>query len=117
VLELFHGDGVVESVQKRHAALKGWLGGRDCLEDRFTALDLLMTTVLRILRHTDIVSAVSRLKAYQERCEVLQYCGPVLAFLQEPQRAAVGWRNHGDRRSIYALHALPRAVSFKVILE
>ena len=28
-----------------------------------------MTTVLRILRHTDIVSGQPALKAYQERCE------------------------------------------------
>jgi Glutathione S-transferase len=46
----------VQAVQKRLAALEQWLGGRDYLEDRFTAGDLLMTTVLRILRHTDIVS-------------------------------------------------------------
>jgi len=59
----------VEAVQKRLAALEDWLGGRDYLEDRFTAGDLLMTTVLRILRHTDIVSKRPALKAYQERCE------------------------------------------------
>ncbi len=28
-----------------------------------------MTTVLRMLRHTDIVSGRPALKAYQERCE------------------------------------------------
>lgn len=60
---------VVEKVQNRLAVLEDWLGGRDYLEDRFTAGDLLMTTVLRILRHTDIVSARPVLKAYQERCE------------------------------------------------
>lgn len=60
---------VVEAVQQRLAALEDWLGGRDYLEDRFTAGDLLMTTVLRILRHTDIVSGRPALKAYQERCE------------------------------------------------
>ncbi len=59
----------VEAVQKRLQALEDWLGGRDYLEDRFTAGDLLMTTVLRILRHTDIVSNRPALKAYQERCE------------------------------------------------
>lgn len=60
---------VMAAVQKRLAALEQWLGGRDYLEDRFTAGDLLMTTVLRILRHTDIVSGRPALKAYQERCE------------------------------------------------
>ena len=56
-------------MQKRLAALEDWLGGRDYLEDRFTAGDLLMTTVLRILRHTDIVAERPALKAYQARCE------------------------------------------------
>jgi glutathione S-transferase len=77
-IDLFHaGDAwvpmrrpmVVEAVQKRLAALEDWLGGRDYLEERFMAGDLLMTTVLRLLRHTDIVSARPALKAYQERCE------------------------------------------------
>jgi glutathione S-transferase len=57
-----------EAVEKRLAGLEDWLGDRDYLEDRFTAGDLLMTTVLRILRHTDIVSRRPTLRAYQERC-------------------------------------------------
>jgi len=60
---------VVEAVQKRLAAVENWLGDRDYLEDRFTAADLMMTTVLRILRHTDIMSERPALKAYQGRCE------------------------------------------------
>ena len=36
--------------------------------ERFTAGDLMMTTVLRILRHTDIVSSDPCLAAYVERC-------------------------------------------------
>jgi glutathione S-transferase len=59
----------VEAAQKRLAAVENWLGGRDYLEDRFTAGDLMMTTVLRILRHTDIVSDRPALKAYLGRCE------------------------------------------------
>jgi len=59
----------VEAAQKRLAAVENWLGNRDYLEDRFTAADLMMTTVLRILRHTDVVSGRPALKAYQERCE------------------------------------------------
>jgi len=38
-------------------------------EDRFTAADLLMTTVLRILRHTDLVAQMPVLEAYRLRCE------------------------------------------------
>jgi glutathione S-transferase len=60
---------LAETAQKRLAALEDWLGGRDYLESRFTAGDLLMTTVLRILRHTDMVAGRPALKAYQERCE------------------------------------------------
>ena len=54
-------------MQKRLAAVENWLGDRDYLEDRFTAADLMMTTVLRILRHTDIMSERPALKAYQGR--------------------------------------------------
>jgi len=60
---------VVEKVQARLGALEAWLGGRDHLEDRFTAGDLLMVTVLRILRHTDLVTGRTPLKAYLARCE------------------------------------------------
>jgi glutathione S-transferase len=60
---------VVEMVQKRLTALEDWLDGRDYLENRFTAGDLLMTTVLRMLRHTDIVSERPALNAYKGRCE------------------------------------------------
>jgi glutathione S-transferase len=59
----------VAAVEKRLDALQEWIGGREFLEERFTAGDLLMSTVLRILRHTDIVSERPVLAAYQERCE------------------------------------------------
>jgi glutathione S-transferase len=60
---------VEKKVKLRLAELGARLGDRDYLEDRFTAGDLIMTTVLRILRHTDLVEAEPRLKAYQARCE------------------------------------------------
>src|SRR5262245_5920527 len=47
---------LVAAVEKKLAALETWLGPKDYLEGRFTAGDLMMTTVLRILRHTDVVS-------------------------------------------------------------
>jgi len=59
----------LEAVQRRLTQLEDWLGGRDYLEDRFSAGDLLMSTVLRILRHTDIVASRPMLNAYQRRCE------------------------------------------------
>ena len=40
-------------VNRRLAALAAWLGEREYLEGRYTAADLLMTTVLRNLRHTE----------------------------------------------------------------
>jgi glutathione S-transferase len=61
--------GAVEFVQKRLAALSTSLGDKPYLDgDRFTAGDLMMTTVLRILEHTDIVKSDKRLAAYVERC-------------------------------------------------
>jgi glutathione S-transferase len=56
-------------VMRRLANLSDSLDGRDYLEGRFTAADLLMTTVLRILRHTDLLSQFSVLQAYRRRCE------------------------------------------------
>lgn len=61
--------GAVAIVQKRLAALSTALGDKPHLEgDRFTAGDLMMTTVLGILRHTDIVTSDGRLAAYVARC-------------------------------------------------
>lgn len=50
-------------------ALAKRLAGRDYLEDRFTAGDLMMVTVLRNLRHTDLVSGHPVLGPYVARCE------------------------------------------------
>ena len=72
-IDLFHAEeawaklrrpAAVEAAKARLANLAGCLGGRDYLEDRFTAADLLMTTVLRILRHTDLVAQMPVLEAY-----------------------------------------------------
>ena len=61
--------GAIEMVEKRLDDLAVWLGDRDYLETRFTAADLLMTSVLRILRHTDLVERRPALHRYQQRCE------------------------------------------------
>ncbi len=56
-------------VRQRLRGLSGALGDKPYLDgDRFTAGDLMMTTVLRILGHTDIVTSDRRLAAYAERC-------------------------------------------------
>jgi glutathione S-transferase len=77
-IDLFHPDeawakqrrpAAVEALQTRLAELARCLDGREHLVGRFTAADVLMTTVLRILRHTDLVAQEPLLAAYQERCE------------------------------------------------
>ena len=77
-LDLFHGSEewtkqrrpqVVEAVRKRLTELAEFLGEREYLEGRFTAADLLMTTVLRILRHTELLDEVPRLADYRQRLE------------------------------------------------
>ena len=56
-------------VRDRLQRLADWLGDQDYLEGRFTVADLLMTTVLRSLRHTQLVGEQPRLAAYVARCE------------------------------------------------
>jgi glutathione S-transferase len=77
-IDLFYADeewaklrrpGAVEFVGRRLSALSSSLGDKPYLDgERFTAGDLMMTTVLRILEHTDIVTSDRRLAAYVERC-------------------------------------------------
>ena len=60
---------VVEMVRARLAALAGALDGREYLTGTFSAADILMVSVLRILRHTKYLDEQPVLVAYQERCE------------------------------------------------
>ena len=57
--------GAVDFAKRRLAGLSKSLGDNG---DRFTAGDLMMTTVLRIMNHTDIVTSDKRLAAYIDRC-------------------------------------------------
>lgn len=59
----------VEAVQRRLGELAEALGERAFLSGRFTAADILMTTALRFLRHTDLISSIPPLAAYVARCE------------------------------------------------
>lgn len=77
-IDLFHADepwaharrpAVEADLHGRLRQLSNALGDRDFLEDRFTAGDLMMTTVLRILRHTEMLAGYPNLSAYQARCE------------------------------------------------
>ena len=55
--------------ESRLDALAERLGDGEYLEDRFTAGDLMMTAVLRILRDTDLLEPRPTLAAYQARQE------------------------------------------------
>jgi glutathione S-transferase len=79
---------VLARVETRLDALEARLAGRDYLEDRFTAGDLLMTTVIRILRHTDLVRTRPKLNAYQARCEARPAFRKALADHVAPFAAA-----------------------------
>ena len=59
----------VAFLNKRLSALSKNLGDKPYLDgDRFTAGDLMMSTVLRILKNSEIVTGDPRLAAYVERC-------------------------------------------------
>jgi glutathione S-transferase len=73
--------GVPEGAKALRETVVGWIGTRldnlakflgdreHLIADRFTAADLLMTTVLRIPRNTDLVSQQPTLDAYKRRGE------------------------------------------------
>jgi glutathione S-transferase len=61
---------LLEMAQKRLAALSDVMKDRNYLEgDSFTIADLLMTTVLRIPRHCDLVAQYPVLEEYRKRNE------------------------------------------------
>lgn len=61
--------GAVDEVKARLGALSAWLDDREYLLGRFTAADILMATVLRFVRHTDLVADFPPLDKYLKRCE------------------------------------------------
>jgi glutathione S-transferase len=72
------------AAQSRLAALAVVLDERDYLDGEFTAGDLLMTTVLRILRHTTMITDMPKLAAYQTRCEARPAFQRALAAQNRP---------------------------------
>jgi len=60
---------VLAAAERRLSSLAQCLEGKQFLEERFTAADLLMTTVLRIPRHTNLIAQFPVLDAYRLRCE------------------------------------------------
>lgn len=87
IIDLFHADSswgrarrpeVETLVRTRLGRLSDHLGTRDFLEKRFTAGDLMMTTVLRILDHTGLVGEHANLAAYKRSCEARPAFGRAL---------------------------------------
>ena len=86
-------ESVVSRIGGRLDNLATFLGAREHLvEDRFTAADLLMTTVLRTLRSTDLVSQRPELEVYKQRHEARPAFQKALA----------------DQMAAFAKHAPPR---------
>ena len=56
------------AVERRLADLDQHLRGRDYLLEDFTVADILMVSVLRFIRHTDMVADFSAVAAYVARC-------------------------------------------------
>lgn len=77
-IDLFHRDAawaverrpqVEEALRRRLGDLQAALGDRQWFaNDTFSGADILMATVLRFLRHTDILADYPALSAYVERC-------------------------------------------------
>ena len=62
--------GAEDFVKLKLKRLSEWLGDKAWLEgDRFTIGDVMMVTVLRFLRHTDLVAHFPNLDAYRQRGE------------------------------------------------
>jgi glutathione S-transferase len=81
-------DAVVAKIEQRLDALASFLGDREHLvADRFTAADLLMVSVLRILRTTDLVARRPTLDAYRLRGEARPAFGKALAEQMAPFKA------------------------------
>ena len=70
-------------VRERLGLLAAALGDKDYLEGRFTVGDLMMSDVLRILRHTDLLVAFPTLEAYKRRCEARPAFGRAMAAQME----------------------------------
>jgi glutathione S-transferase len=60
---------VVEKIEARLRLLADALGGKDWFEEEFSIGDLMMVSVLRNLRHTDLVANEPRLAALVQRGE------------------------------------------------
>ena len=93
VIDKFHADkawakerrpAVVATAQKRLASLDLELAGRSyLLGDEFGAADILMTSALRMLQHTDLLDAAPNVAAYKVRCEARPAWGKIYAAYEQ----------------------------------
>ncbi|MEO6388829.1 MAG: glutathione S-transferase family protein [Croceibacterium sp.] len=60
---------LVGFIERKLGVLDTTLADRDYLAGSFTVADILMSTVLRFLNHTDLVAGFPNVAAYQARCE------------------------------------------------
>lgn len=76
-IDIFHADeewarlrrpGVEASIRTRLGRLSDWIGERTYLEDRFTAGDLMMASVLRGLEESGLMEATPNVAQYYRRC-------------------------------------------------
>ncbi len=80
---------VEEFVRRRLGELQAALGDRSWFaDDRFSAADIIMTHVLRDLRHTDILTDFPKLDAYVKRAEARPAFQRALADQLAPFREA-----------------------------
>ena len=71
---------------ERLTGLSDWFGDKLYLEDRFTAADLIMTTVLRELVDSGVLARFPNLAAYRERCEARPAFGRAMEAQLKPFR-------------------------------
>jgi glutathione S-transferase len=93
VIDKFHADkawakerrpALVATAQKRLASLDLELAGRSyLLGDEFGAADILMTSALRMLQHTDLLDAVPNVAVYKARCEARPAWGKIYAAYEQ----------------------------------
>jgi len=60
---------VMDFLRRRFGSLADWLRGREHVASAFSAADILVTSVLRMVRHTELVAESPVLASYQARCE------------------------------------------------
>ena len=70
----------------RLASLSAWLGDRPYLEDRFTAGDLIMATVLRETVDNGVLAQFPNLDAYRARCMARPAFGRAMEAQMQPFR-------------------------------